>query len=297
MSVWGVFSIMALLAIGDASRIETDGTMDVEAAFENLQADEQALAEDLDEEIDSPGDEGEEPYWYKNKGTWEFVAPNLQNNEYVQQFEMKEGYNFVNKYYRVKLDELEDPSSGKEVRKNINAEVMKLENYFFTMYRHQSAVFKDTDGVQIGEYLMFKPQLLNRHYTWRVAKMNEPDKILFTIQKRLWNDHCKYVNLFSCRPVLKIYVGHRGDKSTLIYYGVGDKDLDEPDFKFYHSVAEYKQAKHKWVGKVDHKKTKGALEKDTYKVKVTPNEDAGLILLAAVCLDKVGDDARAAEDD
>jgi hypothetical protein len=101
--------------------------------------------------------------------------------------------------------------------------------------------------------------------------------------------------MFSCRPVVKIYVGKRGDKSTLIYYGVGDKDLDEPDFKFYHSKAEYVQNKRNWAAKVDHKKTKVNGE-DKYKVKVKPNEDAALLLLASVCLDKIGDNSRTTED-
>merc|ERR1719440_560412 len=146
------------------------------------------------------------------------------------------------------------------------------------MHAHQSAVFKNEQGYKAGEYMMFNPHFVNRRYTWRVVKMGEEDTVLFTIQKRLYNDHCKWAGLFSCRPVLKIYVGHKGDKSTLIYYGVGDKDLEEPDFKFYHAMEEYKNNKRNWVAKVDHKKTKGKFQEDVYKVKVKPHEDAALIL-------------------
>jgi len=257
------------------------------------------LEEDPDDDDDYEGisKTSGQDYWttHHSNGTWEPVG--LVNNEYTQQFELKEDYRTLrNKRYKVKLDQFEDPVTNREVREKIDAKVLTVENYFWTMHAHQEAKFKDENGEKIGEYMMFMPNVINRHWTWRVTKASDTSTVLFTIQKRLYDDHCKVLGLFSCRPVLKIYVGHKNDKSTLIYYGVGDKDLDEPDFKFYHSRAAYKKAKHKWVAKVDHKKHKDNAE-DKYKVKARPGEDAGLILLAAVCLDKVGDNARAPEHD
>lgn len=241
-------------------------------------------------------------YWDAHKAHGELIG--LVNNEYLQQFEVKEDYRlFRTKQYKVKLDQFEDPDTKVEVRKDIGSRVLKVVNDFFTMHAHQTATFKSENGTQVGEYTIYNPHFFNRHWTWRVAKLSDPDNVLFTIQKRLWNDHCKYAGWFKCKPVVKIYVGHVDNsqqegplkkyqkKHTLIYYGVGDRDLDEPDFKFYHSVQEYKANKRRWAAKVDHKKTKSNGE-DKYKVKVMPGEDAGLLLLAATCLDKVADSSR-----
>merc|ERR1719146_630677 len=124
------------------------------------------------------------------------------------------------------------------------------------MHAHQEALFYNEQAMQIGDYTMYNPRYFARRWTWRVANTSNMNEVMFTIQKRLYSDHCKILGWFSCRPVLKIYKGHRGDKSTLIYYGVGDKKLTstrEPDFKFYHDVSEYKQNQHQsWVARIEH---------------------------------------------
>lgn len=221
----------------------------------------------------------------------------------TQEFEVKERHGLFVSAYRALLKEEMDDVTMKPVRKNINARVMEITNYFWTMHAHQEALFYNERAMQIGDYTMYNPRYFARRWTWRVAKTSNMNEVMFTIQKRLYSDHCKILGWFSCRPVLKIYKGHRGDKSTLIYYGVGDKDLEEPDFKFYHARSEYKQNKWKWIAKIDHKKTKkgfgsksSGFAKDVYKVKVKAGKDAALLLLATACLDVVGDRTRAAND-
>lgn len=236
---------------------------------------------------------------HKGSPGWEPVG--LVNDQYTQQFKLKEDYRlFQPKKYKVDLEQYEDPNTGVELRKDIDARVMTVTNHFFTMHATQTAILEDVEGNQIGDYTLFTPHVINRHYTWRVVKTadlpafnaGDKSKLRFTIQKRLYDDHCKHLGMFSCKPVLKIYEGAKGDKSTLIYYGVGDKDLDEPDFKFYHSLDKYKENKKKWVAKVDHKKHDHGDGEDKYKVKVKPGEDAFLILFATMALDVIGDDAR-----
>lgn len=285
-----IFILVSLAVQVQAKRVKVER---LNAELEKAEAEQATQAEDdAKEERLAVADPS---YWYTHQGQFEFLAPSLMNSQYIQQYELKEDYRLLRtKKYDVKLDQYENENQV-EVRKNINQKVLRVENYFFTMHAHQGATFTNEQGTAAGDYIMFNPKFFARHYTWRVAKKDDPSKILFTIQKRLYNDHCKYLNLFSCRPVLKIYVGKKGDKSTLIYYATGDKDLDEPDFKFYHSKEEFTENKGNWAAKVDHKKTKDNGE-DKYKVKVKPNEDAALILLASVCLDKVGDDAKVAEE-
>jgi hypothetical protein len=237
----------------------------------------------------------EESYWHTHQGQWELLG--LVNAEKTQQFELKEDYRILRtKKYKATLDQEEDGETGVKTRKGIHAKVMVMENHFFTMHATQTVHFANEDGTKIGDFWVYMPQVINRHWSWRIAKVGD-ENVLFTIQKRLYNDNCKYFNWFSCKPVLKIYVGHKGDKSTLIYYGVGDSDLakGEPDFKFYHSQDAYTDDKKKWVAKIDHKKTKGNGE-DKYKVKVKPGEDAALLLLATTCLDQIGDANKAPDD-
>lgn len=269
----------------------------VEAARvkKNLEKDVTDIAEAAETAIQKP----EQDYWWTMLANpnYEAVAPALVNHDYIQQFELKEDYRmFQTKRYKAKLDQHEDPDTHVEVRKDISTKVMELENHFFTMHGHQTAEFHDADGNQLESYSVYTPHVINRRYTWRVAKSSDPDKVLYTISKRLWDGNCKILGFFKCKPILKIYEGHRGDKSTLIYYGIGDDDLDEPDFKFYHSEASYKANKKNWVAKVEHKKHKGNGE-DKYKVKVAPSNDAGLLLIAATALDTIGDDARSGDDE
>jgi len=130
------------------------------------------------------------------------------------------------------------------------------------------------------------------------VRKGAPDNVLFTIQKRKWNDHCKILGLWKCKAVWKIYEGRRGDKSSLIYYGTGKaKDQDEPEFKFYHNEEEYKENKKKWAAKIEHKKHDEGDGEDKFKVKVRPGEDAALILLSVTCLDYVADGIREPDDD
>jgi hypothetical protein len=231
---------------------------------------------------------------------WEHVVPEFVK-PFTQKFKIKEHYGFMVKKYNGMLEEELDPFTHWATRQKIHAPVMKITNYFWTMHAHQEALFWKEDprarngrGMQVGDYTMFHPKYFARRWTWRVVKSSNMDEVLFTIQKRLWRDHCKFLGWFSCRPVLKIYRGHRGDKSTLIYYGVGDKSLSGPDFKFYHSRDEYKGNRWSWVAKVDHKKTKmkgKVFAADEYKVTVKRHKDAALLLLATTCLDQIGDAA------
>jgi hypothetical protein len=254
---------------------------------------------------DTAEDKAEEPegaYYYNHEGEWEDVVPEFQK-DFTQVFEVAERNGFFGKKYRAWLKEELDDETMKTTRKSINARVMEITPYFWTMHSHKEAIFKNEVGEKVGDYIMYHPRYFARRWTWRVAKKNNRNEVLFTIQKRLYSDHCKILGWFSCRPVLKIYRGHRGDKSTLIYYGVGDKDLEEPDFKFYHARNEYKENRWQWVAKVDHKKTKKAVgskasdwAKDEYKVKVKAGKDAALLLLATACLDVVGDSTRAANE-
>lgn len=259
---------------------------------------EELLAQDDAEEEREKNARPEDAYWYTNAGSWDFLVPSLMSSEHTQQYKLKENsYMWQTKKYDIQLQEYENPETGTEVRKKIDAEVLRVENHFWTMHAEQTAVFKKSTelGHEAGEYVMFNPRFFARHYTWRVAKKGDKKNVLFTIQKRLYADHCTDKrNWFNCKPVIKIYVGKRGDKSTLIYYGVGDTYLEEPDFKFYHSRAAYIANKENWAGEVEYKgnPTWNVYKGDEYKVKVKPNEDTALLLLASICLDKVGDDAR-----
>lgn len=291
-SCFGLLLLATCAAHVEAARVKKQLETDV---AEIAQAAEAAGEQATLSAIQKP----EQDYWWTmlEKPSYEAVAPALVNHEYIQQFELKEDYRmFQTKRYKAKLDQHEDPDTHVEVRKDIDTKVLELENHFFTMHGMQTAEFHDAHGNSLESYSVYTPHVINRRYTWRVAKSSDPDKVLYTISKRLWDGNCKVLGFFKCKPILKIYEGHRGDKSTLIYYGVGDDDLDEPDFKFYHSEASYKANKKKnWVAKVEHKKHKGNGE-DKYKVKVAPGNDAGLLLLAATALDTIGDDAREDED-
>jgi len=219
----------------------------------------------------------------------------LIDHQHTQQFEIKEDFHmFKMKEYKAYLDQWEDENHI-EVRKHIDSKVMTLTNHFWTMHGTQTAEFKDEQGGKVGDYVLFKPNVINRRWSWRVASTADNSTVLYTIQKRLWNDNCKVDNgifWWKCKPVLKIFVGHKDDRSSLIYYGVGDRDLEEPDFKFYRTQHTYKDNKKKnWVARIEHKKTKYNGE-DRYKIKVKPGEDAALLLLATACLDTIGDSAK-----
>lgn len=230
-------------------------------------------------------------------GKWKMLGPN--ETPYTHQYEMKEKRNIIGmiRSYKFELEQYEDPKTGQELHDNIDVKVMKIEPHFFTMHARASVYMGQPENFMeetvTGDGLeglqLHMPKVFNLHYTWRVSHGNT---ILFTIQKQLFSTHCKYFNLFKCKQVLKIYVGHKGDKSTLIYYGVGDHDLEEPDFKFYHSETDYLANKKKWVAKIDHKKHDSGDNEDKYKIKVKPGEDSSLLLLAAYCLDQIADDNR-----
>jgi hypothetical protein len=302
----------------ETENIDQAATQDLdEAATQNDEAaDEVPMThEDEAENPDAVAEDNAEdkaeadPYYYKHVGEWEDVIPEMKK-DVTQVFKVTERHGLFVSKYRAILDEELDEVTQKPVRKNIKARIMEITNYFWTMHAHQEALFyREQDlsvrgpQTQLGDYTMYNPRYFARRWTWRVAKTSNMNDVLFTIQKRLWADHCKILGWFSCRPVLKIYRGHRGDKSTLIYYGKGDKDLEEPDFKFYHARNEYKENKWQWVAKVDHKKTKKAVgskasdwAKDEYKVIVKAGKDAALLLLATACLDVVGDSTRAANE-
>jgi len=229
------------------------------------------------------------------------LYPAFVHTEFTQQFEVKEdnamGMTWLKKY-KFELEEYEmkgDYGQKKEI--DVDRKIpMKVEPNIMTVHGRMSVVIGDK------KFNLVKAHMTGTnpfgHYSWRVVPDGEDDNVLFTIQRRKWNDHCKIIGLFKCKAVWKIYDGHRGDKSGLIYYGVGDAgDQDEPEFKFYHNEGEYKENKKKWVAKVEHKKRDKSDREDKYKVKVKPNEDAALLLLSVACLDHVADNVRDPEED
>eukprot|EP00929_Paragymnodinium_shiwhaense_P034822 TRINITY_DN18903_c0_g1_i1.p2 TRINITY_DN18903_c0_g1~~TRINITY_DN18903_c0_g1_i1.p2 ORF type:complete len:295 (+),score=98.69 TRINITY_DN18903_c0_g1_i1:88-972(+) len=226
-----------------------------------------------------------------------FLMDGLVNHEYTQQFKVKEDKHWggLRKEYKVKLEELED-HSGHEVYKKMDVkDLVHLEPAFWTMHRGHTIELKDMDGKK-RKLWMQTPHVFNYHWSWRVTEYDDTDKVLFTIQRRKWNDHCKFI-WFKCKAVWKIYEGHKGDKSSLIYYGVGKaKDLDEPEFKWYHSKDDYED-KEKWVAKIEHQKHDDGDGEDQFKVKVRPGEDTALILIAVACIDQVADSVRVEEHD
>jgi len=222
------------------------------------------------------------------------LYPDFINSQYTQQFEVKEdnlhGLSWF-KSYKFKLEEYEHGKQEFDMKQKVP---MIVKPEVLTM--------KGRMQVQIGdqEYELVKPHFTGTnpfgHYSWRVVPKGEPDKVLFTIQKRKWND-CKHFYMLGCKAVWKIYEGQRGDKSSLIYYGTGDADdQDEPDFKFYHNKDEYKDNKKNWVAKIEHKKHDSSDGEDKFKVKVAPGEDTALILVSVACIDYVADAKRAPED-
>lgn len=222
----------------------------------------------------------------------EWEALGLVHDSYTQQFKVKEDNHFITKEYKFKLEQYEHPITKAELVDDIDAKLMRVDPHFFTMHGRATV----TIDTQAGEetYNLQKPNVLNRRYSWRVTSPNDDNDVLFTITKRLWNDDCKLV-FWKCKAVWKIYKGHRGDKSTLIYYGTGKaKDEDEPEFKFYHSKEEYESGAD-WVAKIEHEKRDESDAEDEFKVKVKPGEDAALILLSTVCIDKVADAKRQPE--
>lgn len=228
--------------------------------------------------------------------THEPLYSGFVNEDYTQQFEVKEdnlaGFSWFKKY-KFELEQWED-DKGKEM--DIDQKVpMLVTPAFFTV--------KGRMDVKIGdqEFELIKPHITGTnafgHYSWRVVPKGQHDEVLFTIQKRKFDDDCK-VGLFNCKAVWKIYKGRKGDKSTLIYYGIGDSDdQDEPEFKFYHSRDEYKNNKKNWAAKLEHKKHDDSDGEDKFKVKVRPSEDAALILLSVACVDHVADAKREPEEE
>lgn len=272
--------------------MQGNATVDMSDEFVELESqwDEEDALVELEEESADAGDG--ESYW-SHKGEWRMLG--LVDESNGHKYKLKEDQRFIQtKKYKVKRDD-----DTKDGSRPSHKQVLEVENYFWTMRGHQEIRIDSESGVDA--YLMFHPRYINRHWTWRITKKSDPSTILFTIQKRLWNDHCKILNMWKCKTVLKIYVGNRGDKSTLIYYGVGDaKDLDEPDFKFYHSEDAYKADKHQYVAKIDHKKEKSKKfkgDEDEFKVWIGPGEDTALLLAAGVCLDRVADAVQAMDDD
>ena len=225
----------------------------------------------------------------------------LVNTQWVQQFKVKEDQHMggLFKEYKYKLQQFEDPYTGREVQDNIDVkDLVHVQPHFWTVQGTMTITLRDFNG-NTRKLSLHKPHMkgFNRYWSWRVTEKDDSEKVLFTIQRRLWNDHCKLM-IWKCKAIWKIYVGHKGDKSTLVYYGVGDADdEDEPSFKFYHSEDSYKQNKKMWAAKIAHDKEDEEDAEDTFKVKVMPEEDTAILLIATVCIDAVADNVQAANDD
>jgi len=206
-----------------------------------------------------------------------------------------------------------DPMTGETITKNMDARVLTVTNHYFTMSGAKSAqVFASSDGTKVGDFTIYNPSFIGSAWTWKVSKDDDVSKILYTIELQIDYTHCDFMALFGCKPVLKINVGDTNDwdnDDTLIYYGLGEANLGEPDFKFYHSKNQYDSNKvwiadkavyeedKAWVAKVEHAVHGAAGQNsDMYKVNIHPGEDAGLLLLATTCLDKVAGDNKKPED-
>jgi len=239
--------------------------------------------------------EGAKTTWLRRRKDSEAKESNalgVVHDTYVQKFKVTEkkrlsferGWSTEHNFALVRYY---DARTGATVKKNINVPVMNAVSHFLTM-RGRVAV---TVGQE--EYWIMKSSMINLRYSWRVTRKGS-EVVLFTIQKRFLND-CKYLQFFKCKSIWKIYRGHKGDESSLIYYGVGDaRNQDEPDVKFYHSKSEWQNNEENWAAKVEHKKKRKKIigDEDEFKVRVRPHEDAALILLSTVCLDQVADDVR-----
>jgi len=230
------------------------------------------------------------PQWFQKS------TPNalgLVHDTYVQKFKVTEkkkrasterGWSTEHNFTLVKY---ENARTGGIVKKDMNVQVMRAVSQLLTMH---GRVY-----VTIGqeEYWIMKPSVINLRYSWHVTRRGS-EVVLFTIQKRLLND-CKHLQLFKCNAIWEIYRGHKGNGTSLIYYGVGDaKNQDEPKVKFYHSKSEWQENEKNWVAKVKHKKKKMKIIafEDEFTVRVRPREDAALILLSTFCLDRVAGDVR-----
>lgn len=236
--------------------------------------------------------DAEQEHWKTHKQGW---AVGLVNEKETQIFVLTENTQQRKERYKAQLVSAQD-AGGVETRNAINAWVMNVDKHFFSFRSSSTATFTDENGDKIADYKIRKANFLfSRYDTWRVIRKGGEEKILFTIQKRLRQDHCQRKLFWDCRPVLNIYAGHKGNGKTLIYYGVGQRGGSETDklgsFDWYHSREAFKKSPHQWVAKINHVKRDGAGKKgdDTYKVDVKPGEDAGLLLLATTCLDKIAD--------
>jgi len=231
-------------------------------------------------------------HWKTHKAGW---AVGLVNEEETQIFELTENTKKRKERYKAKLVSAVD-AGGVETRNDINAWVMNVNKHLISLRSSSTATFTDEKGDKIADYLIRKANFIfSRYDTWRVIRKGVDESILFTIQKRLRQDHCKRKWFWDCRPVLNIYSGRKGNGKTLIYYGVGQRGGSEADklgsFDWYHSRDAFLKAPHEWVAKINHVKRDGNGKKgdDTYKVDVKAGEDAGLLLLATTCLDKIAD--------
>jgi hypothetical protein len=132
-----IFTLLTLAVQSQAKRVQVQL---VDAELENAEAEEaqlakaeeeMTLAEDDAEEERAALDRPEDSYWFTNRGTWHFLAPSLMNNQFTQQYELKEDYRTLRtKKYDVKLDQYEDANTQVELRKNINAKVLRSRTTF-----------------------------------------------------------------------------------------------------------------------------------------------------------------------
>jgi len=244
------------------------------------------------------GKQGEEvkttwPRWLQKKKKRNPHALGVVHNSYVQKFKVTEKKKPVSTErgswteHNFTLVKYEDARTGAIVKENMNVKIMNAVSHLLTMHGRVAV----TVGQE--EYWIMKPSVINLRYSWQVTRKGS-DMVLFTIQKRLFND-CKHLQLFKCKAIWEIYRGHKGKRTSPIYYGVGDATYqDEPKVKFYHSKSEWQENEKNWVAKVKHKKKKMKIIafEDEFTVRVRPREDAALILLSTFCLDRVAGDVR-----
>jgi hypothetical protein len=227
--------------------------------------------------VEATSDAEVRPIW------WQSLYPEIVYANLTSKFKVKEDFNMlIGKKYKFKLDGYSGGSSETDVVTTDEVN-LKIEPHTLTASGRMTITAGDK------EFYLVKPHSFGvnmfGYWSWRVVNKDSDDQVLFTIQKShkgsVWGRKASW----------RIFVGKKKENHE-IYYGVGDADKTEsPKFKFYHSKEAYKHNKGSYAAKIELKEHERDGE-DEYMVKVRPNEDSVLLLIASICIDQVADVTR-----